>query len=237
MKISLSKEDLKRPHTDRSNYEIEYCNSCGTSFLRQNGVSHTGITGHKSFYSLEKEPTEKEFTIWCCSDRCLDWFHKREPSYKARKRYEKRLFDQPIGINRPMHETDELKLLADKLSISRKRIKSTKAGYGVPIILGRKGTIYTEDGRWIVLIKNVSKRLGSSITKKLSFMVPHSYVPVPRDLLEKTGKNTYNLEFSLDRMPSETEAEMVRKVVGLNISIKTEVPSPQHVDIDRVLAA
>src|ERR1700747_40402 len=68
----LAEEMLKAPNRNKIRYDIEECNSCGRTFLRHNGHSHTGSGGSAGF------------TVWCCSQPCLQWFHERKPSNKTR---------------------------------------------------------------------------------------------------------------------------------------------------------
>jgi hypothetical protein len=71
-------QDHNHAKTDRDRHDIEACYQCGRTFLRDSGYSHTGVDG------------DKEFTVWCCSDNCLQAFHDRELSYKAQKTIEAR---------------------------------------------------------------------------------------------------------------------------------------------------
>lgn len=102
MKIVLSKEDLKRPHTDRSKYDLEHCHSCGVQFLRHNGVS---------------KEAEEDDPIWCCSNRCLEWFNDCNPSYKDQKAIEKRLSPGADWEEKPWEERkkywESLRVIAD----------------------------------------------------------------------------------------------------------------------------
>jgi len=91
------------------------------------------------------------------------------------------------------HKEDRklLVTLANSLVISVKNISRDELQYWN--ITGTKGKIETDGTYWYIYAE------GNNLEKRLSFMEP-----------QMNG-----LSFKLDRMPTEEEAEIIRKIVGL----------------------
>lgn len=104
---------------------------------------------------------------------------------------------------------DYLLSLCDALAISYSRIKNA-APHG-RTILGRHGDIQSQNGYWYLYVEAKSKRHLSGIKRKLAFM-------------ELVTDMTDAGEFKLDRMPTTTEAETIRNVLGIKKSKGKGVP-------------
>jgi hypothetical protein len=85
--------------------------------------------------------------------------------------------------------------IADAMEISSLRVDGAK-------LRGRKGYITAGDNGFVAHVENKSKRHYGSLRKQLAFMEPRSMY------------NEDIAQFSLDRLPSPDEAELLRKVVG-----------------------
>jgi hypothetical protein len=90
---------------------------------------------------------------------------------------------------------EKLSKIADAIEVSSSRANGDK-------LLGRKGHISVSDNGLVAYVGNKSKRHYGSLSKKLSFMQPRSMY------------NEDIAQFSLDRLPTSEEAQLLRSVVG-----------------------
>lgn len=88
-----------------------------------------------------------------------------------------------------------------KISPSRMRLDV----YGDWNVVGKKGKIFTDGQLWYLYVSPENSRVWNNIKKKLAFMD-----------LSQDGEDEGILK--LERMPSESEAKVVRKVLGMRIS-------------------
>jgi hypothetical protein len=111
-----------------------------------------------------------------------------------------------------MTTIEKLKALVIYLGISPKRIE-LNPNWGT-VIAGRRGFIRAGNGHWIVVVKNVTRRYSSFVRKKLRFMTMGCLIEVvDNPLSDAPAMRT--MEFRLDRMPTENEAAIVRKVLQI----------------------
>jgi hypothetical protein len=98
-------------------------------------------------------------------------------------------------------ERDKLKALANQIQTSTRKLHydTAKARW---ILEGRYGAISADSIHWCVSVKVNSKRHASSVKKQLAFM------EVVRD-------GDQEIELRLDRMPTEAEGPVIRKLIGL----------------------
>lgn len=93
-----------------------------------------------------------------------------------------------------------LQKLSDYLQTSYQRIRLDECGDWN--IIGSRGHVFTDAKLWYVFVGGESKRSWNSVKSKLKFME-----------LSQDGDAEGILK--LERMPSEKEAETLRKVLGL----------------------
>lgn len=125
-------------------------------------------------------------------------FKNTDDFVKAKEKHNKmKVFDK-----------DKLRDITEAIAVSPKKIADDGN------ISGKNGSI-TADSRDIhIVVSGTSKRHFSAIKRKLGFaeLVEHS---------DTGGK------FRLNRMPSETEAPIIRKVVGIKKSPERDRPFPK----------
>jgi hypothetical protein len=94
------------------------------------------------------------------------------------------------------HSVTSLKELTEHLDVSPDKAKRGS-------ISGKRGDIVFSGDRWSISTSPRSKRHASGISRRLGFMEP----------VEITDSRC---QFRLDRMPTSSEAEVIREIVGLN---------------------
>lgn len=181
--------------------DIIGCHACGRRFVYAGPVGEDHLNG-------------------CfCSNNCRDAYDNGFPSYADNIDEPNRQKlcaipleawkiiagppDSEIGSSYYKKKGIEMsRQLADALNVSHSRIKRKD---DISVLVGRKGSVHQEDKHVHVAVKADSIRKFSAIKRKLDFM----------DLVadEKDGGS-----FKLDRMPTKTEAIVLRKVVGMNKS-------------------
>lgn len=100
--------------------------------------------------------------------------------------------------------------LAKHLEVATRRIEFK---WGRPVIFGKLGHISYIDNPWHVVVPARSKRHLRSVSRQLSFMRMVNSDP-------GVNENEYELTFKLDRMPTPDEADIIRRLVGLNRASK-----------------
>lgn len=98
-------------------------------------------------------------------------------------------------------ERDKLSELAHQIQTSTRKLHydTAKARW---ILQGRHGAISADNIHWSICVKVNSKRHASSVKKQLAFM-------------ELVRDGDQEIELRLDRMPTEQETPVIRKLIGL----------------------
>jgi hypothetical protein len=112
-------------------------------------------------------------------------------------------------------EVSILEKLVEALDVSKKRIK-WNGDLDKYVILGKKGEIRTSEKgslNWSVVVDGMSRRYFSSVKNKLSFMKQGLEFETKDP--DNGNKPIKTCLFSLDRLPTEAEANIIRKVLQL----------------------
>lgn len=153
-------------------------------------VSNLDLITNQQFKSLLKKYKIELFT-----DVNDPRWVNRETTY-AREYNRKTLEETQEEVEAMESNKDRLKAISKHLNTSEKRIANGK-------INGRRGHIHHDDlDHWTLKTEGKSKRHFSGIKRRLAFM----------DV--KTDNDTGG-EFAMKRMPTPSEAEYIRSVVGL----------------------
>src|SRR5262249_38944127 len=99
-------------------------------------------------------------------------------------------------------ERDKLRALCDATQVSTNKL-TYATDKGRWIVKGKRAQLVAHDPYWTLSVQARSKRHQSSIKKQLRFM-------------QLVSDSNLQTEFKLDRMPTEAERPIIRKIAGLN---------------------